>query len=73
MDFRGSTEFSRAEPRLAYPATRANPASARTTPVVGDPYSGRRFTPLALDCLLNAIPYFVSTESAQMREELLVS
>ncbi|WP_138844433.1 hypothetical protein [Rhodococcus pyridinivorans] len=51
----------------------AGPAAAHTTPVVGDPYSGCRFTPLALDCLLNAIPYFVSTGSAQMREELLGS
>jgi hypothetical protein len=51
----------------------AGPVSARTVPVVGDPYSGCRFTPLALDCLLNTIPYFLSTGSAQMREDLIGS
>ncbi|KSZ60308.1 hypothetical protein Z045_02295 [Rhodococcus pyridinivorans KG-16] len=51
----------------------AGPAAAETPPRVGHIHSGCRMAQSTSACILNIIPYFISTGSAQMREELLGS
>lgn len=58
---------------LALPVGLAGPAAADTTPQVGHIYSGCRMAQSTSECILNIIPYFISTGSAQMKEVLLGS
>ena len=58
---------------LALTVGLAGPAAADTPPQVGHIYSGCRMAQSTSECILNIIPYFISTGSAQMKEVLLGS